>query len=72
MSARDWTSPGELGDPDLAGADAALHRAAERVRREAAAAVRTTVVVFRNGKVIWETPDREHLPPGRDTVGDAA
>lgn len=35
MSTHDWTSHGELGDPDLAGADAALRRAAARTRRKA-------------------------------------
>lgn len=68
MSAHDRTSPGELGGLGLAGADAALRRAAERVRREAAAAGRT-VVVFRDGEIVWEKPGRECLPQGRNTDG---
>ena len=51
MSAHDRTSPGELGDPDLAAADAALLRAAERVRREAAVSGRP-VVLFRDGEIV--------------------
>ena len=68
VSAHDRTSPGELGDPDLVGADAALLRAAERTRREAAAAGRR-VVVFQDGEIVWEKPGREYLPPGRNTDG---
>ena len=69
MSGQDRTSPGERGDdPDLAGADAALRRAAERVRREAAAAGRA-VVVFRDGEIVWEKPGRERLPQGRSIAG---
>ena len=67
VSTHDQVSPRELGDPDLASADAALHRAAERVRREAAAAGRT--VVFRDGEIVWEKPGREYLPQGRNTDG---
>ena len=70
MSVQDRISPGEHGDdPDLAGADTALRRAAERVRREAAAAGRA-VVVFRDGEVVWEKPGREYLPQGRSIDGD--
>ena len=69
MSGQDRIPPGERGDdPDLAGADAALRRAAERVRREAAAAGRA-VVVFRDGEIVWERPGREHLPQGRSIDG---
>ena len=39
MSVHDRRSPGELGDPDLAGAAAGLLRAAERVRRAAGGGV---------------------------------
>ena len=38
MSAHDRIPPGELGDPDPTGAEAALRRAGERARRVAAAA----------------------------------
>ena len=69
MSVCDRTSPGEPGDPDLAGADAALLRAAQRVRREAAALGRT-VVVFKDGEIVWEKPGREYLPQGRSIDGD--
>ena len=70
MSAHDRTWQGKRGDdPDLTGADAALRRAAERVRREAAAAGRA-VVVFRDGEVVWEKPGREYLPQGRSIDGD--
>ena len=69
MSVQDRISPGERGDDqDLAGADAALRRAAERVRREAAAAGRA-VVVFRDGEIVWEKPGRECLPQGRSIAG---
>ena len=72
MSGRDRTSSGEPGNPgdlDLAGADAALLRAAERVRREAAAAGRA-VVVFKDGEIVWEKPGREYLSQGRSIDGD--
>ena len=70
MSVHDRTSHGERGDdPDLAGADAALLRAAQRARREAAAAGRT-VVVFKDGGIVWEKPGEEYLPQERDTGGD--
>ena len=69
MSVQDRIPPGERGDdPDLAGADAALRRAARRVRREAAAAGRT-VVVFQDGEIVWEKPGRERLPQGRSIDG---
>ena len=70
MSAHDRTWQGERGDdPNLTGADAALLRAAERVRREAAAAGRA-VVVFKDGEIVWEKPGREYLPQGRSIDGD--
>ena len=69
MSVCDRTSSREPGDPDLAGADAALLRAAQRVRREAAALGRT-VVVFKDGEIVWEKPGREYLPQGRSIDGD--
>ena len=69
MSVCDRTSSGEPGDPDLAGADAALLRAARRVRREAAALGRR-VVVFKDGEIVWEKPGREYLPQGQDIGGD--
>ena len=69
MSVQDRRSPGKRGDDlDLAGADAALRRAAERIRREAAAAGRA-VVVFKDGEIVWEKPGREYLTPRRNTDG---
>ena len=43
-------------DPDFAGAEIALRRAAEIARRRA---IETSgaVAVFRNGKVVWEKAD---------------
>ena len=70
MSVQDRISPGEREDDSgLAGADAALRRAAERVRREAAAAGQA-VVVFKDGEVVWEKPGREYLTQGRSIDGD--
>ena len=43
-------------DPDFVGAEIALRRAAERVRRRAAE-TGSSVVVFRDGKVVWEKAD---------------
>ena len=43
-------------DPDLVGAEIALRRAAERVRQRAAE-IGNTVVVVRDGKVVWEKAD---------------
>ena len=68
VNARMWH--GERGDdPDLAGADAALLRAAQRARREAAVTGRT-VVVFKDGEIVWEKAVEEYLPQERDTGGD--
>ena len=62
--------PVETGkDPDLAGATAAMHRAAQRARR-IAAANNTPVAVFENGKVVWKKADDE-LPPERRPNSDA-
>ena len=60
---------GAWRDPDLTGADTALRRAAERIRREAAAAGRT-VVVFKDGEIVWEKPGREYLTQGQCIDGD--
>ena len=43
-------------DPDFVGAEIALRRAAERVRQRAAE-TGSAVVVFRDGKVVWEKAD---------------
>ena len=43
-------------DPDLVGAEIALRRAAERVRQRAAE-TGSAVVVFKDGKVVWEKAD---------------
>ena len=70
MSVHDRAGHGERGDdPDLAGADAALLRAAQRARREAAATGRT-VVVFKDGEIVWEKPGEEYFPQERDTGAD--
>lgn len=77
MSTHEEVSPGRLGDPDFTSVEAALRRAGERARREAAA-VGGRVVVFENGKIVWEKPGPEWLsqrpgqPKGRKGVrGDA-
>lgn len=69
MSVYDRISSREPGDLDLTGADAALLRAAQRVRREAAALGRT-VVVFKDGEIVWEKPSREYLPQGLNIDGE--
>ena len=70
MNVQDQSSPGERrDDPDLAGADAALRRAAERVRREAAAAGRA-VVVFKDGEIVLEKLGREYLMQELNIDGD--
>lgn len=54
-------------DPDLVGAEIALRRAAERVRQRAAE-TGSTVVVVRDGKVVWEKVDgtsRDEIEDGR-------
>ena len=43
-------------DPDFVGAEIAMHRAAKRARRRAMETI-GTVVVFRDGKVVWEKAD---------------
>ena len=68
MSAHERIPPGELGDPEPTGADAALRRAGERARRVAAAAGQA-VVVFENEELVWEKPGWEYLPQPRDTDG---
>ena len=45
-------------DPDLVGAEAAMHRAAKRARRRAAEHG-NAVAVFRDGKVVWVKADVE-------------
>ena len=56
MSSQNQKSPKKSRDPDLVGAEVALRRAAERVRRRAAE-TGSTVVVVRDGKVVWEKVD---------------
>lgn len=60
MSRRDPNRTVPPGDPNFKGVEAALLRAGERVRREAAA-VGGRVVVFKNGKIVWEKPGPEWL-----------
>ena len=69
MSTDDRMSGGAQRRSDLAGADAALLRAARRARREAAAAG-CKVVVFRDGGIVWEEPGREYLPHGQGAGGN--
>lgn len=63
MSLRDPNRTVPPGDPDFKGVEAALRRAAERARREAAA-VGGRVVVFKDGKIVWEKPGPEWLSKG--------
>ncbi len=56
MSSQNQKSTKKLRDPDLVGAEIALRRAAERVRRRAAE-TGSTVVVVKDGKVVWEKVD---------------
>lgn len=56
MSSQNQKSTKKSRDPDLVGAEIALRRAAERVRRRAAE-TGSTVVVVRDGKVVWEKVD---------------
>ena len=68
MSTHEETPSGRLGDPDFTSVEAALRRAGERARREAAA-VGGRVVVFENGKIVWEKPGPEWLPQGAGRSG---
>ena len=56
MSSQNQKSTKKSRDPDLVGAEIALRRAAERVRQRAAE-TGSTVVVVRDGKVVWEKVD---------------
>ena len=56
MSSQNQKPTKKPRDPDLVGAEIALRRAAERVRRRAAE-TGSAVVVFRDGKVVWEKAD---------------
>ena len=47
-------------DPDLAGAEAAMRRAAERARRRAAENG-TRVALYENGEIVWVELDRDSL-----------
>ena len=49
---------GRPRDPDLAGAEAAMRRAAERARRRAADSG-GAVAVFENGRIVWVKVDGE-------------
>jgi len=51
-------------DPDLAGAEKALRRAAKRAR-EIAAAAGTWLVYCENGRLVKEFPGPEEIPPPR-------
>ena len=56
MNSQSQKSTKKPRDPDLIGAEIALRRAAERVRRRAAE-TGSSVVVVRDGKVVWEKAD---------------
>ena len=43
-------------DPDMIGAEAAMHRAAKIARRRAFETI-GAVAVFKDGKMVWEKPD---------------
>lgn len=67
MSSQNQKSTKKSRDPDLVGAEIALRRAAERVRRRAAE-TDSTVVVVRDGEVVWEKVDgtsRDEIEDGR-------
>ena len=49
-------SPARPRDPDLAGAEAAMLRAAQRARRRAAANG-TPIPVFQDGRILWVMVD---------------
>ena len=53
MSSQNQKSNPKPRDPDFAGAEAALRRAAERARRRAAETT-GTVVIYRDGKIVQE------------------
>ena len=56
MSSQNQKSTKKSRDLDLVGAEIALRRAAERVRRRAAE-TGSAVVVVKDGKVVWEKVD---------------
>lgn len=58
MVSRKDTSIRKLRDPDLAGAEIAMDRAAKRARRRAAE-MGGTVAIFKNGKIVHEYPFKE-------------
>lgn len=66
MSSQNQKSTKKSRDPDLVGAEIALRRAAERVRRRAAE-TDSTVVVVRDGEVVWEKVDGT----SSDEIGDS-
>ena len=53
MSSQNQKSNPKPRDPDFAGAEAALRRAAERARRRAAETT-GTVVIYRDGEIVQE------------------
>ena len=67
MSSQNQKSTKKSRDPDLVGAEIALRRAAERVRQRAAE-TGSTVVVVKDGKIVWEKVDgtsRDEIEDGR-------
>ena len=59
MTSRNEQTPAQVKrprDPDMIGAEAAMHRAAQKARRKSFDAG-LPVAVFKDGKVLWEKPD---------------
>ena len=65
MSSQNQKSTKKPRDPDLVGAEVVLRRAAERVHRQAAE-TGSSVVVVRDGKVVWEKADGTFSDEGAD------
>ncbi len=61
-------------DPDMAGADAAMLRAAMAARRRAVESGADTIPVFEDGEIVWMEVDKETLtlrrPRGAAKSGD--
>ena len=58
METRNQKSTKKTRDPDLVGAEAAMHRAAERVRRRAKETA-GAVVILKDGKIVKEKPGKK-------------
>jgi hypothetical protein len=58
MNSQNQKSTGKRRDPDLAGAEVAMRRAAEYARRRAEE-TSGAVAVFKNGKIVHEKPAKK-------------